>query len=419
MRNRKMWYFIMLLAAAGLLQTFGCGRNAEERVEREVQERVQIRFYGEVIDYPSGPLMTEALVEKCKNQIDVVPEVVDWGALEEEIIKGITSGQPSDIYQYPIHKMKLFCNMALDLTPYVQDDPEFASRFRENEWQKCMIDGKILIVPWEYNFPVVLANRELLSKAGVEIPDSWRYEDFCAECEKIKALGIYPFANSIDRGHGSWLYRNAILSTTLSAGTYEEYKNGNLSFEGEENREALESIKTLYDKGYMFPGEGAATAGYDEIKAAFLNGELAMMTDAAAGAVAMAKEAEENGVRVCLVPWPAAGEADAVHSGDNGLFIPKNCKNPDAAMEVIKEFTDQDIQSIHAEYGYIPANTFVETGDEMIRVMMDQTRMIYAEDPPNRDMETYRGRKLIPELILGNGTEAVMEQMEQIRLQAE
>ena len=51
-----------------------------------------------------------------------------------------------------------------------------------------------------------------------------------------------------------------------------------------------------------------------------------MITDIGTGARAARSEAAEAGIDTVLLPWPRMGSENVIHSGSNGLFIPKNCK---------------------------------------------------------------------------------------------
>ena len=53
----------------------------------------------------------------------------------------------------------------------------------------------------------------------------WTYSEFMDACKKLQDSGVAPFANSSDLSHGEWLFRPAMLSETVSAGSYDQYIN--------------------------------------------------------------------------------------------------------------------------------------------------------------------------------------------------
>lgn len=379
-------------------------------------KKVDIKFYGKVIEYTSGPKMTAALEEKLKDTYNIESIQVDWANQDKVIRTGIASGEPCDIYNFPPNEMGKFKDMAVDLTPYLDADPEWKAQFEESALASGTVDGKILSIPWESNFTVVLANKKVLNDAGIEVPKTWNYDEFKTVCKKIQEAGTFPFANANDLGRSGWLFRNGILSESLSANTYEAYTKGELSMTGAESKKTLEAIKSLYDEGLMYPGEGAVTVKNDEIKAAFSQGKVAMMAEIAAGAKATAEEFKKSGIEVVVVPWPKVGDKDAINGGNNGFFIPANCKNIDAAVEVLKAYTSADIQAIHAADGYIPANKNVKITDEFVKNIVAQAANLYTEDPASTAMTDYRANNLIADLMLNGGVDTVTEKLEEIRV---
>lgn len=414
-KSKAMVLALSAFSAAVMLG--GCGVLNRQETDAGGESQIKtIRFYGRVQEYTSSKRMMERLQEKFRNKYTIETLPVEWQNQEKIVRREIISGKPCDIYNFEMNRIVLVEDMAVDLKPYLDADPDWKAQFRPSALEQACINGKILAVPWESNFPVILANKELLNKAEVTIPESWTYGEFENACGKIKALGVYPFSNACDMGHGGWLYRNGMLSASLSNGTYERYAKGSLPLDGEESRETLQAIQSLYGKGYLYPGEQAVTARVDEIKAGFMKGETAMITEIGTGAQATAREAKKLGIEAVVVPWPRIGNTDANHSGDNALFIPKNSKNIEAAIEIIKEYTSVEIQSIHLEDGYIPANRNVVVTDPFVKSVIAQTVHLYAEDPPSVDMTEYRGYHLIPDLVLGEGAEEVMDKLEQYRI---
>ncbi|WP_343246984.1 ABC transporter substrate-binding protein [Diplocloster hominis] len=385
----------------------------------ESKEKTTVKFYGKVIEYTSGPLMVEALQEKVKDKYNIDAIQVDWANLEKVIRTGLASGDPCDIYNYNPYDMATFADAAVDLTPYLDADPEWKAQIGEDKLKAATVDGKIVAIPWESNFTVIIGNKKLLDDAGVTVPEKWTYPEFKEACKKIKDTGVFPFANSSDLQHGEWLFRPAMLSETLNADTYDSYINHELSFKGEETKKVLTDIKSLYDEGYMYPGEGAVTVKSDELKAAFAQGKLAMMTDIGAGAKVTADELKASGIDAVIIPWPSVSDIPALNGAGNCFFVPKTSKNIDAAVDVIKAYTQTDIQSIHAQEGYIPVNKEVQISDEFVKTVVAQSETCVPDVVWPAEMNDYRLNSLIPDLILNGGVDAAIEKLEELRLSAQ
>lgn len=417
MKKRVFAVLLTGLTVASMVLS-GCGGNGSsggESKDKKAEGKTDIKFYGKVVEYTSGPKMTEALQEQMKDKYNIDAIQVDWSNLEKVIRTGLASGEPCDIYDFGTYDMGSFADAALDLTPYLEADPEWMDAIGEDALKPVTIDGKIVAIPWESNFTVILGNKALLEKAGVEIPETWTYDEFKEACKKIQDSGAAPFGNSADLQHGEWMFRPAMLTQVLDNNTYEDYTARELSFDRAEGRKALEDVKSLYDAGYMYPGEGAVTVKSDELKAAFAQGKLAMMTDIGAGAKVTSEEMKKSGIETVIIPWPSAGETAALNGAGNCLFIPKTSKNIEAAVEVLKAFTGPEIQGIHAAEGYIPINKNVEISDEFTKELVKQSLTCVPDAVWPAEMNDYRMNNLIPDLILNGGVDTVIKNLEQQR----
>lgn len=408
------------MALAGLLVVgtalAGCGNGSGSSDSGDTGEsgKSDIKFYGKVIEYTSGPLMCDALEEQLGDKYNFEMLQVDWGNLDKVIRTGIASNEPCDVYNVISTSLSNFKDQVVDLTPYLdENNGEWRKCFEPAALEMCTVEGKVLAIPWEVNFQTILGNKEAFDKAGVEIPESWNYETFMEACKKLKDAGYYPFATPMDLAQGAWLFGNGMLSAAVNAGTYEQYITGELPFTGQETTDTLTAIKALYDSDYVYPGEGAVIAKKDEIQAAFSQGKVAMIANVAAGA----KEVQSStSFETVSVPWPSVGDQPAYEGVSNAFLIPKNAKNIDGAIEAIKAFTSADIQGIHAEAGYLPVNTEVEITDPFVQGLVEQSKATYGFSfPQTAEYRDYIVNNLMPDLILNGGVEVVQENLETFR----
>lgn len=400
------------LMMAGLMAVGAVTMGATPTVVKA--EDKDVKFYGKVIEYTSGPIMCDKMQEILGDKYDVEMIQVDWSNLDKVIRTGIASNEPCDAYNYNGASMINFKDQAIDLTPYLdENDGEWRKCFDPATLEMCTVDGKVLAIPWEVNFPALIGNKQAFDEAGVEIPESWDYPTFMEACQKLQDAGYYPFATPMDLAQAGWLFRNAMLSATVSAGTYEDYISGNLDFKGQETTDALTAIKALYDAKYVYPGDGAVIAKKDEIQAAFLQGKVAMIANVAAGAKEMVSDASFEAVSV---PWPNVGGTSAISGVATGFFVPKNAKNVEGAIEAIKTFTSLEVQSIHGDEGYLPANVNVEITDPFVKGLAKQASEAYGfEFPSTTAFMDYYNNNLMPDLILNGGIEVVQENLEMVR----
>lgn len=386
-------------------------KEDEKAEPTEAKEKPVVKVYGKVIEYTSGPMMTDALTEMVKDKYVIDAIQVDWGNQDKVIRTGIAAGDPCDIYNYTPSGMVNFQDMALDLKPYLDADPEWRSQFSDAAIAKATYDGKIVNVPWEQNFPVVLANKTKLDELGIVIPETWTIDEFAVVAQQIRDAGMYPLANANDLGRASWMYRNAMLSVVVSEGVHDQFVAGELPLSGPESQKALEQVKKLYDNDFMYPGAGAITVKNDEIKAGFYQGDVLMMTEIAAGAKNTAKQAD---FEVVTVPWPSAGEVQAINGVYNGFFIPANVKDADVAIDVLKAFTSESIQSIHGEQGYIPAHTSVKIEDPFVKSVVTRASAITQGYPYSIEQMDYFRTMILADLILNGGVDVAMDKLAEL-----
>ena len=163
--------------------------ETEETPEEATGEKPTIKFYGKCIEYTSGPMMTDALEEKLADKYNIESIQIDWSNLDSVVRTGIASNDPCDIYNYAMPAN--IADMAVDLTPYLDADPEFKSWFSDAELSLGTVDGRLVSLMWETNFPVMIGNKTALEAAGVTIPDAWTMDEFKEACQKVSDCLLY------------------------------------------------------------------------------------------------------------------------------------------------------------------------------------------------------------------------------------
>lgn len=80
-----------------------------------------------------------------------------------------------------------------DLTPYLEDDPQFRSAFLPSVLDAGQIDGSYYGIPMRQMQPkLMFYNTAVFSDTGVEIPTTW--QEFLDACDAFMAAGITPVA---------------------------------------------------------------------------------------------------------------------------------------------------------------------------------------------------------------------------------
>src|SRR5699024_506775 len=160
----------------------------------------------------------------------------------------------------------------------------------------------------------------------------------------FKQNGVY--------GIGDWNGQNHQLlqfayQYMANDGTLESYTSGQGDFtQCEGLRSCLELIKTMYDNGYWYPGEGALTSTKDQTQAASFQGIIGMLF--AAGSNGGLSEPDcVFEVGILPLPYVEGRGKYALTSVTSALFVPANAKHPEGAVRFSKYYpSDAGIQEI-------------------------------------------------------------------------
>ncbi len=133
-------------------------------------------------------------------------------------------------------------------------------------------DGSLYMIPLEFGIELFWYNKALLSKAGVEVPET--LADFVTASTSLRQAGITPIA--LDGKDGWTLERYiAYYPFRLSGKEYvTKLKQGQATFAEDTGRAAVQWIKDLADAEAF--QDGFSSAGYTDAQNLFTSGKAAM-----------------------------------------------------------------------------------------------------------------------------------------------
>lgn len=129
--------------------------------------------------------------------------------------------------------------------------PDYASNMKDSAMGPSPVDGKNYSVPVNGYWEGLFCNKTVLEAAGVEIPGAdYTWDQFLADCEKIKEAGYTPIAVSLQDVPHYWFeftnYNNIDDVTKHNAAPQDaEDAMGKVWQSG------MEDLKELYEKGYL------------------------------------------------------------------------------------------------------------------------------------------------------------------------
>lgn len=207
----------------------------------------------------------------------------------------------------------------------------------------------VYALPYAANAAGILYNKEMFEEYGWEIPNTWG--EFNTLCEKIKSEGIQPLYLGYKDTWTCLAPWNALAVGLTDADTCNQVNMGNTSF-AETYQETAEKIKSLLD--YAEPNPYAY--GYNDACTAFARGQAAMYP---IGSYAIPQIKSVNpDMKIDSFTFPAneKKEDNVLNSGiDLQFCVMEDCKNKDAAYEVLRFLYEDDTIQIYLDsQGGIP-----------------------------------------------------------------
>jgi len=416
----KKHLLLLICITAILTYTLaGCSGSTSNSSQSKASDNevTTIRFYGSDSDYNRN--IVAGFEAKNPNiKVEIVP--VDFDNAEQVIKTGIASGDPVDVSFFWGSQISAFAkdDMALDLTPYLTAN--------NNEWKNTFVpayidaglyNGKYYAVSYQPVIETIFYNKALFEQYSVKIPTTW--DEFIAACKTFKEKGVY--------GIGDWNGQNQQLlqfayQNMANNGTISQFTSGKGDFtQCEGLKKCLDNLKTVYDNGYWYPGEGALTTTKDQTQAAWYQGKVAMLFDAGSNAGTYEKTCE---FKLGILPFPYVqqGGKYALNTVTNALFVPTNAKHPEEAVKFIQYYTsDAGIQQI-IDSGRLPSTVAMQekVSDQLLKDLLATTTgsnvVGYIQmQGLSSEINSYLQNDMVGSVCSGTSVSDALKQLENLR----
>jgi ABC-type glycerol-3-phosphate transport system substrate-binding protein len=218
----------------------------------------------------------------------------------------------------------------LDLTPYLEADPNFSGRFVDGALDLWAKDGKNWMVPWFFTRTILATNKAMLEDAGVEAPTS--FDELIAAAEAMKGDGKSGFITL----NFDWLFwplfgMNGVhvLNEDMSAA----------AFNTPEGLATLTALANATKSGAI--NNISWTGRWVEPNTAFATGDIGMMLgtyNAIAWAAGKSEWMNVDSVGIMEMP------GGAFTPNHQGWGVSKSTNDPDAAVAMVKIITSDKWQ---------------------------------------------------------------------------
>lgn len=370
MKKRLTALALAALMTAGCLS--GCGGGGETTDESASTESTGSEI---VINYPTfqcgvntaSPVVDQLIEEfnaeyagKYRIQKEDVPG--DANYVDKIKVQLGTGDLPPVVYGggYNLLDLALAKDVVVDLTPYVEADPEWKALYSDVALTTNSRDGKIYASSSEGSLVGYFYNKDLFAQAGIAEPAK-TWDEFWQQCDKLKAAGITPLA--LDTADSAWvtsLWAGAMIATSGDEG-YEFMKQMNpIDYNNQPTIDAFTNVQKMLQEYTTLDAIGGK---YEHAANNFLSGQAAMIAngpwmigDFSDETKTTADFADKVGVAI----FPGNFVYDAPIQG---YFVTKQ-DDPaleEAAVEMVKFFTSAHAQQVALEVqGMVPASSTVE-----------------------------------------------------------
>lgn len=370
MKKRLTALALAALMTAGCLS--GCGGGGETTDEGASTESTGEEI---VINYPTfqcgvntaSPVVDQLIEEfnaeyagKYRIQKEDVPG--DANYVDKIKVQLGTGDLPPVVYGggYNLLDLALAKDVVVDLTPYVEADPEWKALYSDVALTTNSRDGKIYASSSEGSLVGYFYNKDLFAQAGIAEPAK-TWDEFWQQCDKLKAAGITPLA--LDTADSAWvtsLWAGAMIATSGDEG-YEFMKQMNpIDYNNQPTIDAFTNVQKMLQEYTTLDAIGGK---YEHAANNFLSGQAAMIAngpwmigDFSDETKTTADFADKVGVAI----FPGNFVYDAPIQG---YFVTKQ-DDPaleEAAVEMVKFFTSAHAQQVALEVqGMVPASSSVE-----------------------------------------------------------
>ena len=332
----------MILGMLAGCATSGSG-DADSGSGESEDGTVTLTFLNKYPEDPYAQYFVDAVAqfEEENPDIKIEMENVSDEAMKDKLSVIASGGEMPDIYfTWTGERTVRFArnDMALDLTPYFEEDPEWAESFLPAFFSNVTYEGKTWAVPFRSSIMYMIYNKQVFEEYDLEIPETW--DEFIAICDKLAETDVIPiaFGNS-QPWYASWWIGELNAMMVPKDVMTKDYTTGEGEFTDEAYVEAVQTFLDMNEKGYF--GDHVNSKDYYQVREQFCAGQAAMMLDATAQFAQFddGMGAENWGYFKVPVMEGAAGDPGTISGGAEAWIVSKNTKHPEEAIKFLKFMT--------------------------------------------------------------------------------
>ncbi|WP_298469765.1 ABC transporter substrate-binding protein [uncultured Psychrobacillus sp.] len=360
------WLFMILL---GILALAACTNSddssstepvqkSDEDVEKSEDGKTVISFWHAMSG--SGQTALDNIVADFNaSQDDYEVKAEFQGSYEESLTKlrsvGGTADAPAITQVFEVGtKYMIESGFIEPMQKFIDEDNYDLSQLEENILNYYSLDGELYSMPFNSSTPVMLYNKDAFKAAGLDPENPPKtFQEVIDAAAKLKTDEMKGFS-MLTYG---WFFEQLVAT---QGGHYVNEDNGRAGdateavFNGEEGQRVFEFLNTMNEAGTF----GNFGTNWDDIRAAFQSGKVAMYMDSSAGVRGIIDNAPFE-VGAAYIPYADEVDRKGVVIGGASLWMSKGIAEIEqkAAWEFMKYLTTPEVQAKwHLDTGYFAIN---------------------------------------------------------------
>lgn len=307
----------------------------------------------------------DELVEQYNASQDDVEIVAEFqGSYEELLTKfrsvGGTADAPALVQVFEVGtKYMIESGYTTPVQEWIDKDGYDVSQLEENILSYYTVDGNLHSMPFNSSTPALFYNKDAFEEAGLDPenpPRTFSEIEEAADFLTVQEGGETSQFGFSMLGHG-WFFEQMISTQGQDFVNEANGREGNATeaeFGGEEGQKVFEWINSMHKAGsYEYYGQN-----WDDIRAAFQAGQVAMYMDSSAGTKDTIANAPFD-VGVAFVPHADDIDPQGVIIGGASIWMANGINEEEqaAAWEFMKYLQTAEVQADwHVNTGYFAIN---------------------------------------------------------------
>ena len=356
---------VLLTGALCLGLLTGCGKGSDDKSASKESE-------GKTLSMMLNGASSDAYVEGYQKLIDefnksneygvtIKPEFVSNSDYKTKLTTMMASdAEPDIIFTWELGYLQKFVDgkKIVNLQKYLDEDKEWADSFNKGTLEQETYDGDVYGIPTAQCMATMNYNKAIFEKYNLSVPKT--YEEYRTVCDTLVKNGVTPVALAAT-ADDAWLVSQYIQQLSDGIAGYDLFagiKDGSKSWNDDAMIQAAKLFQEEVDAGYFEKGFTGVSGS--EAEALFQTGQAAMYFNGTWEISNLDnKEKCQVADDVSCFAMPAVSEENAnvsVGSLDNSFAITENCENVEAAVGLLKYWTNEENAGMLLyDYGRMPA----------------------------------------------------------------